>query len=469
MEKKTEKKTDRKLSRKSKSLLKAASFAVLVLALAVCSRVFGWTSFFSDAGALTDWKALISANLPEALLLYTVVTIIACVVLALPGITFAVLAGVLFGPLLGTFVCLFACTLGASAAFLCGRFFLRDSLAPLLEKNRLLKKLLFSGNQKNDITVLMITRLVPLFPYNLQNFAYGITDMRFATYTVCTFIFMLPGVALYTFGAAGLVDAERRALYFGAAAVLFAVVTLLGLSLKKKFLKRDAYILMTRIPQPGKTKTRLMPVISGEECCRLHTCFLQDLAEKLHLKEPEFLVYYLDDCGDAEEQMRTFFPHADAYLPQKGEDLGRKMAYAFETAFSMGYERAVLTGADIPELSSEDIEAAFSDLKEADAVLNPTEDGGYYLIGLCAEALKKRRKPLSGLLAVTKFSTADVFSETLAHIQAEGLSVRSGKRRRDIDTPEDLIAVKQAYASGGPCRWRHTEAFLKKFRLEKCR
>lgn len=52
----------------------------------------------------------------------------------------------------------------------------------------------------------MITRLVPLFPYNLQNFAYGVTDMPLKTYAVGTFLFMLPGTAMYTFGTAGLAD-----------------------------------------------------------------------------------------------------------------------------------------------------------------------------------------------------------------------------------------------------------------------
>ena len=450
------------MNRKQKKWFKAAIFAALVLLIAVCSRVFGWTSFFSDAGKLTDWKALIEDNLFEAFLFYTVVTVVACVVLALPGVTFAVLAGVIFGPLLGTFACLFACTIGAAAAFLCGRFFLRDSLAPVLEKNRLLKKLLFSGNEKKDITVLMITRLVPLFPYNLQNFAYGITDMRFTTYTVFTFLFMLPGVALYTVGAAGLADPEHRFLYLGMAAVLFVAVTVLGLFLKKKFIRRDAYILMTRVPQPGKTKTRLMPALDAEACCRLHECFLRDIAEHVHPREADLFVYYLDDCPDAEASMRTFFPRADAFLSQEGEDLGKRMAYAFEQVFSMGYERAVLTGADIPELAAEDIDAAFSSLSKVDAVLNPTEDGGYYLIGLNAKTVTKRKKLLSDLFEVTKFSTGSVFEETLEHIRSEGYSVQIGKCRRDIDTPEDLWAAKETYADGRASLWRHTAGFLKR-------
>ena len=74
----------------------------------------------------------------------------------------------------------------------------------------------------------MITRLVPLFPYNLQNFAYGVTDIKFSTYSICSLIFMLPGTAMYTVGTAGLADKENRILYIGIALVLAVVVMGLG-------------------------------------------------------------------------------------------------------------------------------------------------------------------------------------------------------------------------------------------------
>ena len=67
-------------------------------------------------------------------------------------------------------------------------------------KNKYLKKWLFDESGKNELFVLMITRLVPLFPYNLQNFAYGVTDIPFGTYSIYSFVFMLPGTAMYTVG-----------------------------------------------------------------------------------------------------------------------------------------------------------------------------------------------------------------------------------------------------------------------------
>ena len=72
-----------------------------------------------------------------------------------------------------------------------------------------------------------MTRLVPLFPYNLQNFAYGITDIGFAPYAVYSALFMLPGTAAYTVAAAGLVDPANRLACFGIAGALL-VATLAG-------------------------------------------------------------------------------------------------------------------------------------------------------------------------------------------------------------------------------------------------
>jgi len=85
----------------------------------------------------------------------------------------------------------------------------------------------------------MITRLVPLFPYNLQNFAYGVTDIKFTIYSVCSLLFMLPGTAIYTVGTAGLADKENRILYIGIAVVLAVVVLAMGAFLKKRYVQPE--------------------------------------------------------------------------------------------------------------------------------------------------------------------------------------------------------------------------------------
>lgn len=214
-------------------------FAAIIAVVLICRHIFGWSSYLNDAGNLSFLTQLSKEHMAAAVLIYTVVTVIGCVVLTLPGITFAVLAGLLFGPVTGTICCSAATTLGAMAAFLAGRFFLKDSMKPVVMKNRYLKKWLFDESGKNELFVLMITRLVPLFPYNLQNFAYGVTDIRFSTYSFWSFVFMLPGTAMYTVGTAGLADKENRVLYIGIAVILAVTVTGFGMLFKKKYVIPD--------------------------------------------------------------------------------------------------------------------------------------------------------------------------------------------------------------------------------------
>lgn len=214
-------------------------FIGIIVVILVLNHIFGWSAYLGNTENLKFLENMVQDNLLLAVLIYTVLTIVSCVVLALPGVTFAVIAGLVFGPVLGTICCSVATTLGAMVAFVVGRFFLQDSIKPMAMKNKYLKKWLFDETGSNEIFILMITRLVPLFPYNLQNFAYGVTDIKFSTYSICSLIFMLPGTAMYTVGTAGLADKENRILYIGIALVLTVVVMGLGAFLKKHYVQEE--------------------------------------------------------------------------------------------------------------------------------------------------------------------------------------------------------------------------------------
>lgn len=222
-----------------KKWFKIIVFILIIAVVLVLDSYYGWSSYLGDTESIIFLKSTVRENFLLALLLYIVLTIIGCVVLALPGITFAVIAGMLFGPVGGIFACLVATTLGAMMAFLVGRFFLKEAVKPMLEKNKILKKLLFSNDGKSDVIILMITRMVPLFPYNLQNFAYGTTDIGFWKYSILTFVFMFPGVSFFTIGAAGLTAGEDKLMYFLIASILAAVVIVSGIFIKKKFLGNE--------------------------------------------------------------------------------------------------------------------------------------------------------------------------------------------------------------------------------------
>ena len=213
-------------------------FGLLIVLIFLLNQRFGWSDYLSNTDNLRFLSEMIDEHFALAALLYTGLTVIACVVLALPGVTFAILAAIIFGPWWGTLFCLTATTLGAIIAFVVGRFFLKDSIKPMVEKSALLKRLLFDEADKSDIVLLAITRLVPIFPYNIQNFAYGITDISLLHYSLYTFVFMIPGVALYTIGTAGFTSEGNRWLYFGIAAVLLAIVMLLGWLIRKRYLSK---------------------------------------------------------------------------------------------------------------------------------------------------------------------------------------------------------------------------------------
>lgn len=137
-----------------KKYIKMITFGAIILLILVLNHFFGWSEYLSDMDNLMFLKKTVEDHFLWALCIYIVLTIIGCVVLALPGITFAMAAGILFGPFMGIFACLIATTLGAMLAFLVGRFFLKESVKPMLEKNRLLKRLLFSEDGKSDMIVL---------------------------------------------------------------------------------------------------------------------------------------------------------------------------------------------------------------------------------------------------------------------------------------------------------------------------
>lgn len=203
------------------------------------NHVFGWSSYISNMDNLAFLKQAVEDNLPYAIAIYMLLTIAGCAFLALPGVTFAIFAGLLFGPVLGTVCCSAATTIGAVLAFAAGRFFLKDTVRPMVVKNKYLNKWLFDNSGKNQLFVLIITRLVPVFPYNLQNFAYGITDIKFSTYMIGSLVFMLPGTAMYTVGTAGLADKENRILYMGIAAVLAIGVMGMGVFLKRRYIQEE--------------------------------------------------------------------------------------------------------------------------------------------------------------------------------------------------------------------------------------
>ena len=210
---------------------------------------------------------------------------------------------------------------------------------------------------------------------------------------------------------------------------------------------KKAIICFTRVPVPGKTKTRLMSLLGGENCAALHTAFLRDIAAVCETTDVSLFVAHTpeDDPGP----LKNIFPADCRFFPQQGADLGARMDHALTHVLSGGFDACILIGGDIPLLTPDHLNAAFTVLESADMTLGPTSDGGYYLIGL--------RHPCSEVFRGQQYSTASVFDHTLAAARAAGLTCSRAPLCDDVDTPEDLSTLWQIIQH----RDSHTSRFLR--------
>jgi uncharacterized membrane protein YdjX (TVP38/TMEM64 family) len=165
-------------------------------------------------------------------------------VFLLPALPVSIVGGLIFGAVWGSVWTTVGANLGAAAAFLIGRYAARDMVAGWVRNNRVLAKI-DDGVERHGWRMLMITRLVPLFPFNLQNYVYGLTGIRFSTYVLVTLPCMIPGTVAYNFAAGsarevllsgGRPDAIRDTLvYLAIAAVAFVLLSFIPGWVKNRF------------------------------------------------------------------------------------------------------------------------------------------------------------------------------------------------------------------------------------------
>ena len=208
---------------------------------------------------------------------------------------------------------------------------------------------------------------------------------------------------------------------------------------------KQAVILFTRVPKPGMTKTRLLPVLSPDQCVSLHWAFLKDLAALYRELDAHLFIAYAPDPDW--EWLKSVFPNA-GYFPQKGEDLGERMYRVIRKVLALGYESVILTGADLPMMTAGHLNSGFAALETNDIAIGPTSDGGYYLIGM--------KKPCRGVFRVEGYGGASVFENTVAAAKNAGLSVGLALPCDDVDTPEDLKALAETVPPDS-----HTGRYLK--------
>ena len=191
---------------------------------------------------------------------------------------------------------------------------------------------------------------------------------------------------------------------------------------------KKALICFTRVPQPGTTKTRLLGILTPEQCARLHWAFLKDLAKIYPAMDADLFVAHTPDPDWI--RLAAVFPYAAGFFSQEGADLGEKMHNAVAKVLAMGYEAVVLTGTDLPQMTAGHLEKSFEVLETHDVTIGPNPDGGYYLIGMKA--------PHPEIFHVPNYGGATVYENTVRAIREAGLSFAPSLACGDVDTPDDL-------------------------------
>lgn len=218
--------------------LKIVITSLMVVAVVIWLYAFDGIQYFSLSGLSQFLNAIRSYGVLVPII-YVLIYWAVCLFF-IPGTPITLVGGLLFGPIWGSIIISFASTTGATLAFLAGRTIGRDWVKNKFGDSNMFRKL-DKGVRDNGWRMLMITRLVPLFPFNVQNYLYGLTDIKVGTYMLVSWLCMMPATIAYA-SLAGAIekgdgDLGSMFLYLGIGAVIIVIMSFIP-----KFLKKKGYI-----------------------------------------------------------------------------------------------------------------------------------------------------------------------------------------------------------------------------------
>lgn len=194
----------------------------------------------------------------------------------------------------------------------------------------------------------------------------------------------------------------------------------------------NALIIFIKNPILGKVKTRLAKTIGDKGALKIYRHLLQHTREVVaNLDICDKFVFYDQFVPTRDEWDGNYF---EKRLQAAG-GLGTKMENAFKQLDQEGYAQKILVSPDCPKLRPIIIEKAFRSLESKDLVLGPTEDGGYYMLGM--------KKMYSFIFRNKEWSTSEVYKNTLQEIERSNLSHFVSPRLLDVDWEEDLGELKK--------------------------
>ena len=191
-------------------------------------------------------------------------------------------------------------------------------------------------------------------------------------------------------------------------------------------MSKDVVAVFVKNLIPGTVKTRLAKDLGMDLAMEVYKELVGITAQATDFVKVDKCVYYseyveLEDKFDDEKYNKHI---------QEGKELGQRMQNAFYDAFEAGYDKMILIGSDVPDISSEIIEAGFKQLDKNDIVIGPSEDGGFYLIGM--------KIAHENLLSHQNYGHDEVLENLLEEVESRDLSVARLKELIDIDTQEDM-------------------------------
>ncbi len=190
-------------------------------------------------------------------------------------------------------------------------------------------------------------------------------------------------------------------------------------------------IIFTRYPEPGKTKTRLIPALGAEGAANFQRQMTEKTVQTVReLAASSSVSLEVRYTGGNLELMQGWLGADLQYNLQGDGDLGDRLQESFEMAFDTGKSAIIAIGTDCLDLSVEILAEAFEKLQKQEIVIGPADDGGYYLIGLS--------RWIPEIFIGISWGTSEVFQQTLMICKKLNLSVEFLPMLADIDRPEDL-------------------------------
>jgi rSAM/selenodomain-associated transferase 1 len=197
--------------------------------------------------------------------------------------------------------------------------------------------------------------------------------------------------------------------------------------------------LMAKYPELGKVKTRLAKSLGDDTALNIYLGLLSNAIESCNpIENNNYSFGVFVTPSDKLENFKSMITDLDFYRSQSDGDLGYRMKNVIEFLFAeYNSTKAILIGADIPNLDRAIITKAFDSLDVCDTVFGPTEDGGYYLIGM-----SKLHKELFENI---KWGQDDVLLSSLDIADANNISYHLLESLQDLDTEEDLESFPELY------------------------